>query len=36
MGTIGSLPHFQGFVELDGKETGGHTCSLLEKDTTKT
>jgi hypothetical protein len=44
MSTIGSksetpitrLPHFQGFVEQEGKGRGGHTCSLLEKDTTKT
>jgi hypothetical protein len=44
MGTIGSksetpiprLPHFQGFVEQEGKGRGGHTCSLPEKDTTKT
>jgi hypothetical protein len=43
-GTIGSksetpiprLPHFQGFVEQEGKGRGGHTCSLPEKDTTKT
>jgi hypothetical protein len=44
MGTIGSksgtpiprLPHFQGFVEQEGKVRGSHTCSLSEKDTTKT
>jgi hypothetical protein len=44
MGTIGSksgtpipcLPHFQGFVEQEGKGRGSHTCSLTEKDTTKT
>jgi hypothetical protein len=44
MGTIGSksrtpisrLPHFQGFVEQEGKGRGSHTCSLPEKDTTKT
>jgi hypothetical protein len=43
-GTIGSksktriprLPHFQGFVEQEGKGKGRHTCSLPEKDTTKT
>jgi hypothetical protein len=43
-GTIGSksetsiprLPHFQGFVEHEGKGRGGHTCSLPEKDTMKT
>jgi hypothetical protein len=43
-GTIGSksetpvprLPHFQGFVEQEGKGRDGHTCSLPEKDTTKT
>jgi hypothetical protein len=43
-GTIGSKsetpslasPHFQGFIEQEGKGRGGHTCSLLEKDTTKT
>jgi hypothetical protein len=43
-GTIGSksgtpiprLPHFQGFIEQEGKERGRHTCSLPEKDTTKT
>ena len=43
-GTIGNksatpiprLPHFQGFVEQEGKRRGGHTCSLPEKDTTKT
>jgi hypothetical protein len=44
MGTIGSksealiprLPHFQGFVEQEGKGRGGYTCSLLKKDTTNT
>ena len=44
MGTIGSksetlkprLSHFQGFIEQEGKGIGGHTCSLLKKDTTKT
>jgi hypothetical protein len=30
------LPHFQGFVEHEGKGRGGHTYSLPEKDTTKT
>jgi hypothetical protein len=38
MGTICSksrtsfprLPHFQGFVEQEGKGRGGHTCSLPE------
>jgi hypothetical protein len=43
-GTIGNksetliprLSHFQGFVEQEGKERRGHTCSLPEKDTTKT
>jgi hypothetical protein len=43
-GTIGrksvtphpSPPHFQGFVEQEGKGRDGHTCSLLEKDATKT
>jgi hypothetical protein len=34
--TILHLPHFQGFVEQEGKGRGGHTCSLPEKDTTKT
>jgi hypothetical protein len=33
---IPRLPHFQGFVEQEGKGRGGHTCSLLKKDTTKT
>jgi hypothetical protein len=33
---IARLLHFQGFVEQEGKERGGHTCSLPEKDTTKT
>jgi hypothetical protein len=33
---IPRLPHFQGFVEQEGKGRGEHTCSLLEKDTTKT
>jgi hypothetical protein len=44
MGTIGSKSgtlishflHFQGFVEQEGKGRGNHTCSLSEKDTTKT
>jgi hypothetical protein len=44
MDTIGSksgtpihrLLHFQGFVEHEGKGRGSHTCSLMEKDTTKT
>jgi hypothetical protein len=43
-GTIGSksetpiprLPHFQGFVEQEGKGRSGHTCSLPEKDMTNT
>jgi hypothetical protein len=43
-GTIGKkirdpiprLPHFQGFVEQEGKRRGGHTCSLPEKDMMKT
>jgi hypothetical protein len=43
-GTIGSksetliprLYHFQGFVEHEGKGRDRHTCSLPEKDTTKT
>jgi hypothetical protein len=30
---IPRLPHFQGFVEQEGKGRGGHTCSLLEKKT---
>jgi hypothetical protein len=33
---IPRLPHFQGFVEQEGKERGGHICSLPEKDTMKT
>jgi hypothetical protein len=33
---IPRLPHFQSFVEQEGKERDGHTCSLPEKDTTKT
>jgi hypothetical protein len=33
---IPRLPHFQGFVEQEGKGSGGHTCSLSEKDTMKT
>jgi hypothetical protein len=33
---IHRLPHFQGFVEQEGKGRGGYTCSLPEKDTTKT
>jgi hypothetical protein len=44
MDTIGSksgtpiprLPHFQGFVEQEGKRRGSHTCSFLENDTMKT
>ena len=32
---IPRLPHIQGFVEQEGKGRGGHTCSLLEKDTMK-
>jgi hypothetical protein len=42
-GTIGSksetpslVPHFQGFVEQEGKVRDGHTCSLPKKDMTKT
>jgi hypothetical protein len=31
-----SPPHFQGFIEHEGKGRGEHTCSLPEKDTTKT
>jgi hypothetical protein len=31
-----SPPHFQGFVEHEGKVRGRHTCSLPEKDTMKT
>jgi hypothetical protein len=34
--TIPRLPHFQGFVEQEGKGRGGHTCWLSEKDTMKT
>jgi hypothetical protein len=33
---IPRLPHFQGFVEQEGKGRGDHTCLLPEKDTTKT
>jgi hypothetical protein len=33
---IPRLPHFQGFVEQEGKERDGHTCSLSKKDMTKT
>jgi hypothetical protein len=33
---IPRFPHFQGFVEQEGKGRGGHICSLPEKDTTKT
>jgi hypothetical protein len=33
---IPRLPHFQGFVEEEGKGRGGHTCLLPKKDTTKT
>jgi hypothetical protein len=33
---ISHLPHYQGFVEQEGKGRGGHTCSLPEKDTIKT
>jgi hypothetical protein len=36
MDPIPPLSHFQGFVEQKGKERGKHTCSLPEKDTTKT
>jgi hypothetical protein len=34
--TIPRLHHFQGFIEQEGKGRGGHSCSLPEKDTTKT
>jgi hypothetical protein len=34
--SIPRLPHFQGFIDQEGKGRGGHTCSLHEKDTTKT
>jgi hypothetical protein len=33
---IPRLPHFQGFVELEGKGRGRHTCLLPEKNTMKT
>jgi hypothetical protein len=33
---IPQLPHFQGFVEQEGKGRGGHACSLPEKNMTKT
>jgi hypothetical protein len=33
---IPHLPHFQGFVDKEGKGRGSHTCSLPEKDMTKT
>jgi hypothetical protein len=33
---IPRLPHCQGFVEKEGKGRDKHTCSLPEKDTTKT
>jgi hypothetical protein len=33
---IPRLPHFQGFVEQEGKERGRHTYSLPKKDTTNT
>jgi hypothetical protein len=33
---IPRLPHFQGFVEQEGKGRDGHTYSLPEKDKTKT
>jgi hypothetical protein len=33
---IPRLSHFQGFVEQEGKGRGRHTCSLPEKDMTKT
>jgi hypothetical protein len=33
---IPHLPHFQGFIDQEGKGRGSHTCSLPEKDTTKT
>jgi hypothetical protein len=36
MDHISRLPYFQDFVEQKVKERGGHTRSLLEKDTTKT
>jgi hypothetical protein len=32
---IPHLPHFQSFIEQEGKGRGEHTCSLPEKDTTK-
>jgi hypothetical protein len=32
---IPRLPHFQGFIEQEGKGRDSHTCSLSEKDTTK-
>ena len=34
--SIPRLLHFQGFVEQEGKERGGHICLLPKKDTTKT
>jgi hypothetical protein len=44
MGTIGNksetpvtcLSHFQDFIEWEGKGRGEHTCSLPEKNMTKT
>jgi hypothetical protein len=33
---ISRFPHFQSFVEHEGKGRGEHTCSLPEKYTTKT
>ncbi|PWZ30821.1 hypothetical protein Zm00014a_029905 [Zea mays] len=33
--SIRCLPHFQGFVEKEGKGRGGHAYSLSEKDATK-
>jgi hypothetical protein len=34
--TSSFVPHFQGFVEQEGKGRDGRTCSLPEKHTTKT
>jgi hypothetical protein len=33
---IPHIPRLQGFIKQEGKGRGGHTCSLSEKDTTKT
>jgi hypothetical protein len=33
---IPRLPHFQGFMEQERKGRGEYTCSLSEKNTTKT